>query len=141
LPPSVAKRALIWAVGAALIATGVAAAKGANDARVCGASGCRMVTSPEEVDGLTNWWGRSYQLRPAPRPAPFFIITLLSDTQRPISRIVYAPSRRAVRIAPVSSPPLRPFWRRVPVDRLAVFRAASEGLRPYPKSRTWRPRP
>jgi hypothetical protein len=131
------RRAVFCALGAALVATGVAAGKGGTQARICGASACRTLTSQD--DTLTEWWSRSLRVRRAPLPAPFFTITLLNDTQRATMRVVYAPSRRAIRITPVTNPPSRPSWRTIPTDRIEVFRTATAGLRPHPKSRTWRP--
>ena len=114
--------------------------KGPNLASVCGASGCRITRGDHAVLPLYDWWNRPFYARDAPRLAPYYRIRV-SDGARTTHMLLYAPSRRAIRIWRNAIPEqiaIGPYWRSVPDDATTTMRSFIAGVEPFPAARGWR---
>ena len=130
-------------LGTALAVVGSAAPKGPDRAEVCGTT-CRWISGDQQVYPLVgDWQAAPFVQAPTPRPAPYF--TFRIDSTRDSGRwlLVWAPSRKLVRITQTGVPPYRldqvgPYWRPVPAAVRAAFVDATRGLRPHRPSKSWR---
>jgi len=135
-------RALGAAALIALCAAGGAQAKGPDLARACGASGCSTVRGEVRVELLVEWTEAGFTVAHAPRPAPFFRITLRNHG-RAYMTFLYVPSRKVVRVSQSFSPTYapgsqHPYWRPVNAEGTAAFAKALAGLKPFSVPRAWR---
>ncbi|HEX5448883.1 MAG TPA: hypothetical protein VFW85_02355 [Gaiellaceae bacterium] len=125
----------------AAAAAGSASAKGRYVAKICG-SRCVTVSGPSVAVFLPNWSG-SYALLDAPRPTPYYAVTL-ADKSEPASgtfSIFFVPSRHIVRIAQsntIYGPQTVPaYWRRVPRRIEAEMRRLVSRVAPHAAPRYW----
>jgi hypothetical protein len=132
------------AVGGALAAStlvlvAAAQAKGPNVARICGAAACKEVRGESTLWGIYGWWGQSFSLRGAPRPAPFYRLRLRGGGVT--MSLLYVPKRSAMRIAWRSSVPgqgeMAPYWRTVPRDAARRIERFTRDLGPNPTPSRW----
>lgn len=120
---------------------GSASAKGRYVAKICG-SRCVTVSGSSVAIFVPDWSG-SYALLDAPRPVPYYAVTL-SDESEPAAgtfKIFYVPSRHMVRISqsntiygPQSVPA---YWRRVPRGVEAEMRTLVSKVAPHAAPRRW----
>jgi hypothetical protein len=126
--------------GAALLVPGSAGAKGPNFANVCGTSGCATVRGEFAVYRFMSWWNTPFSQRGAPAPAPFYKIKIRDPSGIRWS-LLYAPSRRAMRIWQNKVPPynqsIGPYWRSVPRAAVADMAALIRKVKPYAAQRRW----
>ena len=92
---------------------------------------------------LVEWTYATFTLSNAPKPAPFYRISL-RDHGRPFMTFVYVPSQRRVRVwltadhhtyAPGAG---GPYWRPVNAQGTAALGRAIAGLAPFSAPRAWR---
>ncbi len=125
----------------ALAVAGGAQAKGPDTARLCGASGCTTVRGGGGVAGLLDWMGSSFTLVDAPRPGPYYRITL-RDRGTLFMTMLWLPSRHRIRVfqpvVPFAPDTQHPYWRPVSARGAAVLGRAVAGLRPFSAPRAWR---
>jgi hypothetical protein len=128
--------------GLALLASGSAAAKGPDFARICGASSCTTVRGEFAVQPLISWWYTPFSQRGAPRPAPYYAIKL-RDPSGIRWVLLYVPGRHAMRIWQNRVPPYNqafgPYWRTVPRTAMRAIARLVSKVRPYGAKRSWRP--
>ncbi len=123
------------AAAVAVLALALAAAAAAQTptvARVCGSNLCRSF-SDSRVRGLASWPGYRTAVR-VPKPAPYFVIHLLTRIDRaPALTYVWVPSRSLVRIGegPVT------YWSRLPAAKRPLLAALTKGLEPYRARARW----
>jgi hypothetical protein len=138
--------AVLGILGLALAVTGVAAPKGPDRARACGST-CRWITGEQQVWPLLGTWLEgTFAQADTPPAAPYF--TFAIDSTRGESgrwRIVWAPSKRLMRVTQIAVPPYEtatvgPYWRPAPRAARIEFAAATRGLRPHRAVRGWRVR-
>jgi hypothetical protein len=127
---------------AALIAS-AALAKGPDEGRLCGRSGCVALEGYEAAEPFVSWWNIPFTQRPAPKPAPFFRIILRQFEPDPITwTLLYVPRRKAMRITQTRVPPYQagvgPYWRTVPAAARARLVTTTYRIKPYPPSLDWR---
>lgn len=125
----------------AAVAAGSASAKGPDTAKICGA---RCITLHGSSVGIfaPNWSG-AYALLDAPRPAPYYAITL-TDSSAPslgVYRIVYVPSRHMVRVWQSNTPygprSVPAYWRGVPRGTEMTMRRIVSRVAPHIAPRRW----
>ena len=123
-----------------LAVAGALSAKSTPRATVCGASGCR----DGEAWRLTPIDGVPFTSRTAPKPAPYYSMTLHASGQDGFCwRLVWVPSRHALRVenlgpTVIGAPVAGGYWRSVHERLAANLTRSARGLRPYPASRAWR---
>jgi hypothetical protein len=126
---------------AALALATAAAAKGPSVATVCGASGCTDVRGERTLWSIYGWWDAPFSHRSAPSPAPFYRFRLRGGDGGVRLLLLYAPSRRAMRISTWSSLSGRakvgPYWRRVPPDAVTALEPLLVGVRPFRAPPRW----
>jgi len=130
---------IVIAVLALALATS-AAAKGPSHATICGASRCIAIDGDIKVYSLLDWQGRPFMVVDAPRPAPYYAVTLLGW-----GRILYVPKLRLMRIwqgpqAYGGFPPgssSAPYWRAVPTYLRTTYARLLRGLDPRPAPARW----
>jgi len=113
----------------ALTLAASAAAKGPDRASVCGATHCITLRGDIEVYALLDWKATPFELLDAPRPAPYYAITL-----RDWGTILYVPAQRLMRIDDPESPP---YWRTLPRYQNARYSKLVRGMAPRPAPRNW----
>ena len=124
----------------ALALASSAAAKGPDHATICGAASCIAIDGDIKVYSLLDWQARPFLVRDAPRPAPYYAVTL-----RDWGKILYVPQRGLMRVwqgphaygnfAPGSSS--APYWRAVPAYLRATYAKLVRGLAPRPAPAHW----
>ena len=125
----------------ALALATAAAAKAPARTIVCGASVCR--SAPYELISPVD--GVPFHLLRAPRPAPFYtaVLTAPGASDGFCWRVVWVPSRHAIRIANVGryvpgAPVAGSYWRTVRPAYERGFARAVRGLRAHPPAPGWR---
>ena len=135
--------AVVIVLATALAVAGSAAPKGPDRAEVCGAT-CRWISGERQVYRLLgDWQSAPFVQAPTPRPAPYFTFSIDSTRESGHWLLVWAPSRKLVRITQKAVPPYQleqvgPYWRPVPAAARTAFASATRGLRPHPPSKGWR---
>ncbi|HKU59493.1 MAG TPA: hypothetical protein VJP39_07805, partial [Gaiellaceae bacterium] len=131
--------AMLLCVAAA--AAGSASAKGRYVAKICG-SHCVTVSGPS-VAVFAPYWSGAYALLDAPRPAPYYAITLSDESASTfgVFRLFYVPSRHMVRIwqsrtsyGPQTVPA---YWRSLPRGIETSFRRLVSRVAPRAAPRRW----
>jgi hypothetical protein len=134
-------RAVLLAVTVALVAATAAWARGPSVASVCGSSGCTDVRGERTLWSIYGWWGEPFAHRAAPEPASFYRIRLRGGDGAVTMILLYAPSRRAMRIHTRSSLPgyaeVGPYWRTVPPHAAVALEPFLSGLRPFRAPPRW----
>jgi hypothetical protein len=134
---------LVTVLGTALAVAGAAAPKEPDRAEVCGTT-CRWIYGEQQVWRLIgDWPAVPFVQAKTPKPAPYFTFSIDSTRETAHWLLVWAPSRRLVRITQVAVPPSQleqvgPYWRAVPAAARAVFTDATRGLRAHAPSNGWR---
>jgi hypothetical protein len=124
----------------ALTLTASAAAKGPDHASICGASRCFEVNGDIKVYSLLDWQGKPFMVVDAPKPAPYYAISL-----RNWGKILYLPTRNLIRVwqgphaygefAPGSSS--APYWRVLPNYLRTTYTKLVRGLKPRTAPSHW----
>jgi hypothetical protein len=119
---------LVLATGLTLTASGPAK-EGITRLRVCGASACRVLTSPSAISTFLSAITNAAPGRPAPAPAAYFTLRPERTKDWPVTwpRYLYLPAARMVRVQIDSTPEWRWLGRRD-----ALVRKLTRALEPYP---------
>jgi hypothetical protein len=112
----------------ALILAAAAAAKGPDRASVCGATRCIDIRGDIEVYSLLDWKATPFQALAAPKPGPYYLITI-----RDWGTILYLPQRNLIRMRDETGP----YWRVLPPYLRPEYAKVTRGLTPRRADATW----
>jgi hypothetical protein len=112
----------------ALALAGSAEAKGPDHAAVCGATRCVTVTGDIHVASLLDWKGTPFMVLDAPKPGPYYEITI-----RGWGAILYVRSRNLIRMRDETGL----YWRVLPAYLRPTYTKLVRGMAPRPAPATW----
>jgi hypothetical protein len=129
------RRALLFLILASLVVPLAAPAKDEIERlQVCGASGCRRISDPQQLRPLIAGL-LGLEARPEPRPAPFFTLTpeRTAGWRETWPRYVYVPEAQLVR--QVNEGGDADWWPLTWTE--GAHARATRGLTPFPKPVSW----